>query len=46
MKSIIATIITPVWRCPVKAGIWRGNPYTRNPIITIGIVISPIPGLP
>ena len=47
MKSVNAAVITPIGRRPVKAGIWRGYPNTRYPVIAAFIIIiGPITGLP
>ena len=46
VKTIIAIIITPIWRSPVQTRIRWCYPNPRYPIIAIIIIIGPIAGLP
>lgn len=46
MKTIASAHETPISRRPVQAGIWRGYPHTGNPIVTVGIIVRPVTGLP
>ena len=46
VESIAAAHVAPVGRRPVKTRIWRSNPFSGNPIVTVSIVISPITRLP